>query len=162
MNDDNFVVSTGLSRRLGRAEGRLGRIVLREDVGRTSTSTLWLYFASCGDTLFRLTREMRRYSSRNPVSICPNYRRCTINSHSKSMNSHPTIGVLVRASSTPTHSPAALTSARAAASLMPHSDIFSRPGFPTPECMVIVDSGFSFTHVVPIMSGSVVWNAVKR
>lgn len=25
-----------------------------------------------------------------------------------------------------------------------------------------MDAGFSFTHVVPIMSGSIIWNAVKR
>lgn len=31
-----------------------------------------------------------------------------------------------------------------------------------PECMLIVDSGFSFTHVVPIINGKVVWSAVKR
>jgi actin-related protein 6 len=28
--------------------------------------------------------------------------------------------------------------------------------------MLIVDSGFSFTHVVPLMEGKVVWSAVKR
>jgi hypothetical protein len=28
--------------------------------------------------------------------------------------------------------------------------------------MLIVDSGFSFTHVVPLMEGKIVWNAVKR
>lgn len=48
------------------------------------------------------------------------------------------------------------------ASLMPFSDLFSRRGFPSPECMIIVDSGFSFTHVVPVLSGAVVWSAVKR
>ncbi|THH32426.1 hypothetical protein EUX98_g1763 [Antrodiella citrinella] len=48
------------------------------------------------------------------------------------------------------------------ASLMPFSNLFSERGSPNPECMIIVDSGFSFTHVVPIMSGAVVWNAVKR
>jgi len=28
--------------------------------------------------------------------------------------------------------------------------------------MLVVDAGFSFTHIVPIMEGSVVWSAVKR
>jgi actin-related protein 6 len=28
--------------------------------------------------------------------------------------------------------------------------------------MIIIDSGFSFTHVIPIMQGEVVWSAVKR
>ncbi len=30
------------------------------------------------------------------------------------------------------------------------------------ECILIVDSGFSFTHVIPLMEGKVVWSAVKR
>jgi len=28
--------------------------------------------------------------------------------------------------------------------------------------MLVVDAGFSFTHIVPIMGGSVLWSAVKR
>ncbi|TCD68340.1 Actin- protein 6 [Steccherinum ochraceum] len=48
------------------------------------------------------------------------------------------------------------------ASMMPYGDLFRLRGHPAPECMLIVDSGFSFTHVVPILSGSVVWDAVKR
>ncbi|KAJ7149787.1 actin-related protein Arp6 [Mycena crocata] len=48
------------------------------------------------------------------------------------------------------------------ASLMPHGTLFDQPGLPSPECMLIVDSGFSFTHVVPLLEGKVVWNAVKR
>ncbi|KAJ7142229.1 actin-like protein ARP6 [Mycena epipterygia] len=47
------------------------------------------------------------------------------------------------------------------ASLIPHGTLFDQ-GLPPPECMLIVDSGFSFTHVVPLMEGKVVWNAVKR
>ena len=48
-----------------------------------------------------------------------------------------------------------------AASLMPHGNIFKGTGS-QPECMLIVDSGFSFTHVVPILSGRIIWKAVKR
>ncbi|KAH8091034.1 actin-related protein Arp6 [Cristinia sonorae] len=48
------------------------------------------------------------------------------------------------------------------ASMVPYGDLFSQRGLPPPECMIVVDCGFSFTHVVPIMSGSIVWNAVKR
>ncbi|KAJ6622615.1 actin family [Mycena sp. CBHHK59/15] len=33
---------------------------------------------------------------------------------------------------------------------------------PAAQCMVVVDAGFSFTHVVPLMDGAVVWDAVKR
>ncbi|KAF7309255.1 hypothetical protein MIND_00295800 [Mycena indigotica] len=45
------------------------------------------------------------------------------------------------------------------ASFMPYGSLFASP---LPECMLIVDSGFSFTHVVPVMQGRIVWNAVKR
>ncbi|KIM53456.1 hypothetical protein SCLCIDRAFT_1222774 [Scleroderma citrinum Foug A] len=31
-----------------------------------------------------------------------------------------------------------------------------------PECSLIVDSGFSFTHVVPIINHQIQWHAVKR
>ncbi|KZV90002.1 actin-like protein ARP6 [Exidia glandulosa HHB12029] len=43
-----------------------------------------------------------------------------------------------------------------------HSDLFHEPGQSLPECMIIVDSGYSFTHVVPIMDGTVVWTGVRR
>ncbi|KAJ8079909.1 Actin- protein 6 [Marasmius tenuissimus] len=48
------------------------------------------------------------------------------------------------------------------ASLVPYGSLFSVPRLPQPECLIIVDSGFSFTHVIPIMGGNIVWNAVKR
>ena len=50
----------------------------------------------------------------------------------------------------------------AAAALIPHGQLFSASGLPNPECMLVVDAGFSFTHIVPIMGGSVLWSAVKR
>lgn len=31
-----------------------------------------------------------------------------------------------------------------------------------PECMIVIDAGYSFTHVVPIQGGEVVWEHVKR
>ncbi|KAG8902331.1 Actin- protein 6 [Tulasnella sp. 403] len=49
-----------------------------------------------------------------------------------------------------------------AAALIPHGNLFCDGGSSQPECMIVVDSGFSFTHVVPILSGSVVWSAVRR
>ncbi len=49
-----------------------------------------------------------------------------------------------------------------AASLIPHGKLYSKPSLPTPECMLVVDSGFSFTHVVPIINGVVQWSSVKR
>ncbi|KAE9407356.1 actin-related protein Arp6 [Gymnopus androsaceus JB14] len=48
------------------------------------------------------------------------------------------------------------------ASLITHGNVLELPGKPVPDCMVIVDSGFSFTHVVPIINGKIVWSAVKR
>ena len=30
------------------------------------------------------------------------------------------------------------------------------------ECTLVIDSGFSFTHVIPIVQGKVLWSAVKR
>ncbi|BGP03131.1 Actin-related protein 6 [Rhodotorula toruloides] len=33
---------------------------------------------------------------------------------------------------------------------------------PVPECALIIDSGFSFTHVVPVLRGRIVTNAVRR
>ncbi|KAF8886226.1 actin-related protein Arp6 [Gymnopilus junonius] len=50
----------------------------------------------------------------------------------------------------------------APASLVPYGNLFSQPGLPPPDCAIIIDSGFSFTHVVPMIDGKVVWNAVKR
>jgi actin-related protein 6 len=49
-----------------------------------------------------------------------------------------------------------------AAALIPHGGLFSSQGLPRPECMLVVDVGFSFTHIVPIMGGTVLWSAVKR
>ena len=49
-----------------------------------------------------------------------------------------------------------------AASFIPHGSLFARPSLQGPECMIVVDSGFSFTHVVPILRGEIVWAAVKR
>jgi actin-related protein 6 len=50
----------------------------------------------------------------------------------------------------------------AAAALIPYGQLFSAPKLPKPECMLVVDAGFSFIHIVPIMEGAVVWSAVKR
>lgn len=55
-----------------------------------------------------------------------------------------------------------LTHIHTAAALIPHGQIFSASGLPNPECMLVVDAGFSFTHIVPIMGGSILWSAVKR
>jgi actin-related protein 6 len=49
-----------------------------------------------------------------------------------------------------------------AASLIPYGHLFSQPNLPAAECTIVVDAGFSFTHVVPMIDGKIVWNAVKR
>lgn len=49
-----------------------------------------------------------------------------------------------------------------AAALVPHGALFASQGLPRPECILVVDVGFSFTHIVPIMEGAVLWSAVKR
>ena len=41
-----------------------------------------------------------------------------------------------------------------------HNDI--RGDLPSAECVLVVDSGFSFTHVSPVVHGKVLWSAVKR
>ncbi|KAF8182292.1 actin-related protein Arp6 [Pholiota molesta] len=48
------------------------------------------------------------------------------------------------------------------ASLIPYGQLFSQPGLPPAQCTIVIDSGFSFTHVVPMIDGQIVWNAVKR
>lgn len=50
----------------------------------------------------------------------------------------------------------------APASLIPYGDLFAKPMSPQPECILVVDSGFSFTHVIPIINEKVVWTAVSR
>lgn len=49
-----------------------------------------------------------------------------------------------------------------AAALVPHGDLFSTSKELRPECCVVVDSGFSFTHIVPLINGEVVWESVRR
>jgi len=49
-----------------------------------------------------------------------------------------------------------------AASMAPYGQLFCVPGLTPPECMIVVDTGFSFTHVVPMIDGRVIWSAVKR
>ncbi|KAF8125744.1 actin-related protein Arp6 [Boletus edulis] len=48
------------------------------------------------------------------------------------------------------------------AAMIPYGAIFAAEGLNTPECALIVDSGFSFTHVVPLINHQIQWYAVKR
>lgn len=52
-----------------------------------------------------------------------------------------------------------------AATLVPYGTLFTSPSYPQalyPDCSIIVDSGFSFTHVIPIMRGQILWGGVRR
>lgn len=31
-----------------------------------------------------------------------------------------------------------------------------------PECMIVVDVGYSFSHILPVRGGDVIWEHVKR
>lgn len=51
---------------------------------------------------------------------------------------------------------------RPAAAMIPYGSLFTAEGLNTPECALVVDSGFSFTHVVPVINHQIQWYAVKR
>ncbi|KAI5477255.1 actin-like protein ARP6 [Pseudohyphozyma bogoriensis] len=46
--------------------------------------------------------------------------------------------------------------------LVPFGPDANTPGDVQPECVLVVDSGFSFTHIVPVVRGSVVSSGVRR
>jgi len=48
------------------------------------------------------------------------------------------------------------------AAMIPYGSLFAAEGLNAPECAVILDSGFSFTHVVPLINHQIQWHAVKR
>ena len=51
----------------------------------------------------------------------------------------------------------------ATAHLVPHGSLFAADsGAARPECMLIVDSGYSFTHVIPLMNGKMQWKSIRR
>lgn len=50
----------------------------------------------------------------------------------------------------------------AAASLVPYGGMFSDESDVPPECMVVVDVGYSFSHVLPMRGGEIVWEHIKR
>ncbi|KAG8743555.1 Actin- protein 6 [Ceratobasidium sp. 414] len=56
------------------------------------------------------------------------------------------------------------------AALTPFSDLFAPHGQGQPECAIVIDSGFSFTHVTPVLQplsnpvlpASIQWSSVRR
>lgn len=49
-----------------------------------------------------------------------------------------------------------------AASLIPYGGLFEDDSGLPPECCIIVDVGYSFTHVIPMRDGQIIWEHVKR
>ena len=49
-----------------------------------------------------------------------------------------------------------------AAAVIPYGTLFGREKGGRPECMLIIDCGFSYTHTIPILEGEIVWSAVRR
>ena len=45
--------------------------------------------------------------------------------------------------------------------MIPYGKLFNEKGLPNPECILVVDAGFSYTHVVPMINGTIVWDAVQ-
>ncbi|WVQ75999.1 actin-like protein ARP6 [Cryptococcus sp. DSM 104548] len=48
------------------------------------------------------------------------------------------------------------------AGLIPYGGLFDNDAGVPPQCTVVVDIGYSYTHVVPIRDGQIVWQHVKR
>ena len=157
----------GLCRRLGRAKGNLGWNVppipkgslLRSWSPDTISNTSWRQADISESSIlitepyFNLPQVQRIYDQFIFEEYgFQSYYRCT---RSCILNSKKTCHKL--------------TPLQTAASLIPHGALFTAPHKtpngdtpPPPECMLVIDSGFSFTHIVPLISGSIVWNAVKR
>lgn len=52
---------------------------------------------------------------------------------------------------------------RPAAALIPYGGMFEAEATAAPpECTIVVDVGYSYTHVVPIRGTEIVWEHVKR
>ncbi|WRT64746.1 actin-like protein ARP6 [Kwoniella shivajii] len=48
------------------------------------------------------------------------------------------------------------------AALIPYGGLFENDSGIPPECMIIVDVGYSYTHVIPLRDGQIIWEHVKR
>lgn len=51
---------------------------------------------------------------------------------------------------------------RIAAALIPYGGLFSSDTEIPPECAIVVDIGYSFSHVIPLRDGQIIWEHVKR
>ncbi|WWC59496.1 actin-like protein ARP6 [Kwoniella dejecticola CBS 10117] len=48
------------------------------------------------------------------------------------------------------------------AALIPYGGLFENESFIPPECTILVDVGYSSTHVIPLRDGQIIWDHVKR
>lgn len=57
---------------------------------------------------------------------------------------------------------ARLRSTSLAAALVPYGGLFEIPGSPNAPCSILIDVGYSYSHVTPVVDGKVVWSAIRR
>ncbi|WWD21521.1 actin-like protein ARP6 [Kwoniella shandongensis] len=48
------------------------------------------------------------------------------------------------------------------AALIPYGGLFENDQGIPPECMIVVDVGYSYTHIIPFRDGQIIWEHVKR
>nr|XP_019008456.1 actin-like protein ARP6 [Kwoniella pini CBS 10737]OCF47237.1 actin-like protein ARP6 [Kwoniella pini CBS 10737] len=48
------------------------------------------------------------------------------------------------------------------AALIPYGGLFDDETGISPECTIVIDVGYSFTHVIPLRDGQIIWEHVKR
>ncbi|WWC86887.1 actin-like protein ARP6 [Kwoniella dendrophila CBS 6074] len=48
------------------------------------------------------------------------------------------------------------------AALIPYGGLFENEFGVSPECTIIIDVGYSYTHVIPLRDGQIIWEHVKR
>lgn len=57
---------------------------------------------------------------------------------------------------------APLRSTTLAAALVPYGGLFEIPGSPNAPCSILIDVGYSYSHVTPVVDGKVVWSGIRR
>lgn len=57
---------------------------------------------------------------------------------------------------------AAVTDARAGPAVIPFGTAAAGAGDVRPECVLVVDWGYSFAHITPVMKGAVIASGVRR
>lgn len=57
---------------------------------------------------------------------------------------------------------APLRSTSLAAALVPYGGLFEIPGSPSAPCSILIDVGYSYSHVTPVVDGKVIWSGIRR